>query len=122
MKKTAFFKGLVISLLFASTVGAQTAAVTPPVEGNSTTNLEAFRKALEQYRQEKYDVAIPAFESLAKEKGTLEEYSRFYLAQSLMKTKKMDEAEAELKKVLALSPNVKMSIEASNLLGQVAEQ
>ncbi|WP_231839170.1 transglycosylase SLT domain-containing protein [Bdellovibrio bacteriovorus] len=93
-----------------------------PVAGAQVTknDLEPFKKALDQFRAAKYDQAIPALQDILKEKTTLEEYVRFYLAQSYMKTSKWDDAEGELKKVLDLSPNVKMSIEASNLMGQIA--
>jgi len=105
-------KCIAISFLFvATTATAQT---------QKKDDLEAYKKALEQFRAAKYEEAIPAFEEILKEKTTLEEYVRFYLAQSFMKTQKPDQAEKELKKVLSLSPNVKMTIEASNLLGQVA--
>lgn len=111
MKKSAL-KCIVMSLLFASTAGAQ--------NPKDNSNLEAFKNALGQYRAAKYTEAIPLFEAMLKDAGNLEEYVRFYLAESYMKTQKIDEAEKELNKVLGLSPNVKMSIEASNLLGQVA--
>ncbi|MBO9665862.1 MAG: transglycosylase SLT domain-containing protein [Bdellovibrio sp.] len=82
--------------------------------------LDSFKKALEQFKASKYELAIPAFEDIAKRKTDLEEYSRYYLAKSLMQTKKLDEAEKELEKIQALSPNVKMSIEVQNLTGQIA--
>lgn len=103
-------KCIVISLLFSSMAGAQA----------PKNDLDAFKKALEQFRAAKYDEAIPGLEGILKDKSSLEEYVRFYLAQSFMKTNKLDQAEKELKKILDLSPNVKMTIEASNLLGQVA--
>ncbi|WP_413612446.1 transglycosylase SLT domain-containing protein [Bdellovibrio sp. HCB-110] len=103
-------KCIVISLLFSSMAGAQT----------PKNDLDSFKKALEQFRAAKYDEAIPGFEGVLKDKTNLEEYARFYLAQSFMKTNKLDQAETELKKILDLSPNVKMTIEASSLLGQVA--
>ncbi|KHD88332.1 MAG: lytic murein transglycosylase [Bdellovibrio sp. ArHS] len=101
---------LAVSLFVGSMAGAQT----------PKSDLESFKKALEQFRSSKYEEAISGFEGILKEKTTLEEYARFYLAQSFMKSNKLDQAEGELKKILELSPNVKMSIEASNLLGQVA--
>ncbi|QDK38501.1 transglycosylase SLT domain-containing protein [Bdellovibrio sp. NC01] len=82
--------------------------------------LESFKKAMESFKASKYEAAIPAFEEIAKQKTDLEEYAYFYLAQSYMKTGKMDDAEKELNKLQALSPNVKMSIEASSLQGQIA--
>lgn len=109
MKKTAL-KCIAMSMLWTSTAGAQAVK----------ENLDSFKNALGQYRAEKYAEAIPMFEAMLKDAGSLEEYVRFYLAESYMKTQKVDEAERELKKVLDLSPNVKMTIEASNLLGQVA--
>ncbi len=111
MKKTAL-KCIAMSLLLTSTAGAQLP--------NKENNLSDFKNALSLYRAEKYTEAIPTFEAMLKQSTSLEEYARFYLAQSYMKTKKTDEAEAQLNKVLDLSPNVKMSIEASNLLGQAA--
>lgn len=107
--KTAL-KCIVISLFIGSAAGAQ----------SSKNDIESFKKALEQYKAAKYAEVIPQLEDILKEKTTLEEYVRFYLAQSYMKTNKFDEAEKELKKVLSLSPNVKMTIESSNLLGQVS--
>lgn len=106
---------LVFSLTISSTVGAQLPALPAP-----KGDLESFKKALNQYKTAKYDEAIPAFENILKEKSTLEEYARFYLAQSFMKKAQWDQAETEFKKVLDLSPNVKMSIETNNLLGQIA--
>lgn len=103
-------KCIVFFLLIGSTAGAQ----------DAKGDLESFKKALALYRSEKYAEAVPSFEELLKEKTNLEEYARFYLAQSYMKTSKWDQAETEFVKVLSLSPNVKMSIEASNFLGQVA--
>ncbi|WP_374027437.1 transglycosylase SLT domain-containing protein [Bdellovibrio bacteriovorus] len=103
-------KCIVFSLLLGPVAGAQV----------TKNDLEPFKKALDQFRSAKYDQAIPALQDILKEKTTLEEYVRFYLAQSYMKTSKWDDAEGELKKVLDLSPNVKMSIEASNLMGQIA--
>jgi soluble lytic murein transglycosylase len=82
--------------------------------------LDSFKKALDQFKASKYELAIPAFEDIAKRKTDLEEYSRYYLAKSLMQSKKLDEAEKELEKIQALSPNVKMSIEVQNLTGQIA--
>lgn len=105
-----FLKCIVFSLLMGPLAGAQT----------TKNDLEPFKKALEQFRAAKYEEAIPAFQALLKDKTSLEEYVRFYLGQSYMKTSKWDEAEGELKKVLELSPNVKMSIETSNLMGQIA--
>ncbi|MEN0060194.1 MAG: tetratricopeptide repeat protein, partial [Bdellovibrio sp.] len=83
-------------------------------------DLEPFKKALQQYRDGQFPEAITSLQNLLKEKGHLEEYLRFYLAQSYMKTRSWDQAESELKTLLSLSPNVKMTIEASNMLGQVA--
>lgn len=103
-------KCIVISLLMSSLAAAQ----------GTKNDLESFKKAMEQFRAAKYEEAIPSFTAALKEKTDLEEYARFYLAQSFMKTAKWDDAENELQKILKLSPNVKMSIEASNLLGQVA--
>lgn len=103
-------KCMVMSLAISSTAGAQ----------GAKTDLDSFKNALEQFRSAKYEEAIPSLEGVLKEKTHLEEYVRFYLSQSYMKTGKWDLAEAELQKVLGLSPNVKMSIEASNYLGQVA--
>ncbi len=103
-------KCIAFSLLVGSTVGAQ----------GGKSDLDSFKKALEQFRAEKYTEAIPGFENALKENTHLEEYARFYLAQSYMKTKQLDLAEAELQKVLKLTPNIKMSIETSNLMGQVA--
>lgn len=103
-------KWIAFSLLAGPVAGAQTAK----------TDLEPLKKALEQFRAAKYEQAIPAFQEILKSDTSLEEYARFYLAQSFMKTSKWDDAETELKKVLSLSPNVKMSIEASNMMGQIA--
>lgn len=103
-------KCIAFSLLFGSTVGAQ--------EGKA--DLDSFKKALEQFRSAKYTEAIPGFENALKEHTHLEEYARYYLAQSHMNMKQWEQAEAELQKILKLSPNVKMTIEASNLLGKLA--
>src|SRR5690606_12592235 len=97
-------KCMAIVLVLSSTAGAQ------ELKADEKPQLESFKKALVQFRAGKFTTAIPTFEALAKEKGALEEYSRFYLAQALLKTQKLDDAEAELKTVLALSPNVKMTI------------
>lgn len=103
-------KCIVISLLFGSAAGAQA----------PKNDLYLLKKGMEQFRAAKYEEAVPNFETILKEKTSLEEYARFYLAQSYMKSGKLDLAEGEFKKILALSPNVKMSIEASNFLGLVA--
>lgn len=98
-----------------------TLMVTPLAGAESgKDNLKTFKTALEQFRGGKYDQAAPAFETLLKEKSDLEEYVRFYLGQTYLKLGKSDEAEKEFNRVLTLSPNVKMTIETSNLLGQVA--
>ncbi|MNK12112.1 Soluble lytic murein transglycosylase precursor [compost metagenome] len=83
-------------------------------------SLDPIKKAIADFNAGKYELAITQFETSLKEKSNLEEYLRFYLGQSYMKTGKTNEAEQEFKKVLALSPNVKMSLESSNYLGQVA--
>ncbi|MFS4460760.1 transglycosylase SLT domain-containing protein [Bdellovibrio sp. HCB2-146] len=111
----ASVNAILLSLLTASMAFAQA-----PAASEKNPSLESFKKALDQYKASQYDQAITSFEDLLKNKSSLEEYGRFYLAQSCMKTKKFDEAEKELVRVLDLSPNVKMSIEASNLLGQIA--
>lgn len=111
MNKTTL-KCIAMSLLLSSVGKAQLP--------NKENNIQEFKSALSLYRAEKYAEAIPSLEAMIKSATSLEEYARFYLAQSYMKTQKQAEAEAQLKKVLDLSPNVKMSIEASNLLGQVA--
>lgn len=103
-------KCIVISFFLSSMAGAQTVK----------NDLELLKKGMERFRAAKYEEAIPSFESILKEKTSLEEYARFYLAQSYMKSGKPDLAEGEFKKILNLSPNIKMSIEASNFLGLVA--
>ncbi|MGZ3771615.1 MAG: transglycosylase SLT domain-containing protein [Bdellovibrio sp.] len=108
MKNAA--KCFIASFCFSSMAGAQMLRA----------DIELLKKGIEQFKSAKYEEAIPNFESVIKEKSTLEEYARFYLAQSYIKTAKLDKAEGELKKVLSLSPNIKMSIEASNYLGLVA--
>lgn len=103
-------KCLAVSLVFSSVVGAQEAK----------NDLDGFKRALEKFRGAKYEEAIAGFESVLKEKNSLEEYVRFYLAQAYMKTQKLDQAESEFKKILDLSPNVKMTIETSSFLGQLS--
>ena len=83
-------------------------------------DLDSFKTALDAFKAAQYDTAIPAFENIAKRKTDLEEYARYYLAQAYLKTNKNEDAEKEIEKLQTLSPNVKMSIEASNLQGQVA--
>lgn len=112
----ATVSAFLFSVFTTSAVFAQTA----PVTAAKDAGLESFKKALEQYKASQYDQAITSFEDLVKVKSPLEEYGRFYLAQSCMKSNKFDQAEKELERVLSLSPNVKMSIEASNLLGKIA--
>lgn len=104
-------KCIIISLLVSSLASAQTVA---------KPNVESYKKAMESFRAEKYDQAIAGLQEALKTESDLEEYMRYYLARAYMNTSKFDDAETELKKVLSLSPNVKMSIESSNLLGQVA--
>lgn len=83
-------------------------------------SLESTKKALADFTAGKYEQAITQFETILKEKTSVEELLRLQLGQAYMKTGKMSEAEQQFKKVLDLSPNVKMSLEASNYLGQVA--
>jgi len=115
---------------------AAIAQTTTADKANKTLDgLDAFRAALTSFNSEKFDASIPLLEALlphAKNAeavaaatapaplAQLEEYTRFYLGQSLLKAGKVDEAEAEFQKVLKLSPNARMSIETSNYLGQVA--
>ncbi|WP_413560515.1 transglycosylase SLT domain-containing protein [Bdellovibrio sp. HCB209] len=82
--------------------------------------LDSFKKALDQFKAGKYEQAIPAFQTIAKNKTELEEYARYYLSQSYMKTAKLDEANTELAAIESLSPNVKMTIDVQNLMGQIA--
>jgi len=103
-------KCLAVSLVLSSFAWAQ----------ETKNDLDSFKRTLEKFRGAKYEEAIAGFESILKEKTSLEEYVRFYLAQAYMKTQKLDQAEVEFKKILELSPNVKMTIEASSLLGQVS--
>ena len=58
--------------------------------------LATFKNALDQYKAEKYDAAIPVFGEIIKQKTELEEYAHFYLAQSYLKTGKVTEAEKQL--------------------------
>ncbi len=109
-------KAVVISCLMACLVSTGALAESPEKD----SSLVAFKKAMDQYKASQYDQAVVSLENVLKEKTSLEEYARFYLAQSLIKISKWDDAERELQKILKLSPNVKMSIEVSNLLGQVA--
>ncbi len=85
---------------------------------------QSMRIALEQFRKADYQAAINSFQELLKsdtpKAQSIEEYVHFYLAQSYLKTRKFDEAEKELQMILKMSPNLKLSIETSNLLGQVA--
>lgn len=103
-------KYIAISFCFVSVAGAQA----------PKNDLELLKKGMERFRAENYAEAILNFETILKEKTSLEEYIRFYLAQSYMKSGKLELAEGEFKKILDLSPNVKMSIETANFLGLVA--
>lgn len=96
--------------LFALPVAAQ----------DKPVNLDALKDALNLFRGEKLDKAEVKFKELLQTPGHLEEYIRFYLGSVYLKQKKWGDAESEFTKVLNLSPNAKMSIEASNLLGQVS--
>ncbi|MDG0815906.1 transglycosylase SLT domain-containing protein [Bdellovibrio svalbardensis] len=106
--------------IFSSSVLFSSLAVSPAFAQSGKDELNSFKAALEQFKAAKYELAIPAFQEIANQKTDLQEYAHFYLAQAYMKTGKMDEAEKELVRVQDLSPNVKMSIDASNLAGQVA--
>jgi soluble lytic murein transglycosylase len=110
MRNQNFLKYFIIASGITSSVWAQ----------SGKDDLAPFRKALEQYRAAQYDTAITSFKDLLKSKSNLDEYAHFYLGQSLMKTNKLDEAEKEFNRVLELSPNARMSIEASDLIGQIA--
>lgn len=103
-------KSVLISLLVGPVAFAQ----------SGKDELDSFKKALDQFKATKYELAIPAFQDIAKNKTDLEEYARYYLAESFMKTSKFDEANQELEKIQTLSPNVKMGIDVQNLMGQVA--
>lgn len=115
----AIGRATVSAFLFSVITGSAVFAQTPVTPAKDPA-IENFKKALDQYKAAKYGEAITSFEDLVKVKSPLEEYGRFYIAQSCMKSNKFDQAEKELVRVLDLSPNVKMSIEASNLLGQIA--
>ncbi len=82
--------------------------------------LETFKKALGLFKVGKYEAAITAFEEIKNKKTDLQEYAIYYLAESRIKLNQWDNAEKDLNQILALSPNRKMTIEVSNLLGQVA--
>lgn len=82
--------------------------------------LDSFKNALSQFKAAQYEKAIQSFEAISKQKTDLQEYAHYYIAQSYMKTSKWDQAEKELEKIQKLSPNVKMSIEVSSMMGQVA--
>ncbi|WP_413586866.1 transglycosylase SLT domain-containing protein [Bdellovibrio sp. HCB274] len=81
--------------------------------------LDSFKKALEQFKANKYEQAIPAFQTIAQNKTEMQEYARYYLAQSYMKTSKLDEAYKELEAIQSLSPNVKMTIDVQSMMGQI---
>lgn len=111
---TSLKKWFVFSLISSTVIS------TAAFAQSGKEDLDSFKKALDAFKAAQYDTAIPAFENIAKRKTDLEEYARYYLAQAYLKTNKNEDAEKELEKLQTLSPNVKMSIEASNLQGQVA--
>jgi len=81
---------------------------------------DAFKNAMTHFKAGQYELATVDFQNLLKEKSELEEYTRFYLGQSFMKTGQNEKAEAEFKKILTLSPNARMTIETTNFLGQIS--
>lgn len=66
--------------------------------------------------------AAKVFEEFTKKSGALEEYARYYLGKSYMRTKKNELAQKEFEKVLTLVPNAKLRIETQTLLGQLLIQ
>lgn len=82
--------------------------------------LVEFNVALLNFKKQNFAVAATQFEDFLKNKSDLQEYAYFYLGSALLKNQKPVEAEKALQKALSMSPNLKLNIEASNLLGQIA--
>lgn len=79
-----------------------------------------FNTAYLIFQQNKYEEAAGLFKDFLATKSNLEEYAHYYLGRSYLKLQKKAEAEKELQEVLSLSPNLKLRIETSILLGQIA--
>ncbi len=113
-------KGLIFCLSLMSLPLAPMMASAQTDKNSDAKRIESLKKTIADFNAGKFAEVIPQFEAALGEKTNLEEYLRFYLGQAYLKTGKSDQAEKEFNKVLALSPNAKMSIESSNFLGQVA--
>jgi soluble lytic murein transglycosylase len=72
------------------------------------------------FQMEKYEKSALAFYEFIQLKSRLEEYGHFYLAQNYLKLGKDQMAEEELKKVLKMSPNLKLKNESQLNLALLA--
>ncbi|MFZ4405025.1 MAG: tetratricopeptide repeat protein, partial [Pseudobdellovibrionaceae bacterium] len=85
-------------------------------------NIQIFQDGYKLLQDKKWDESISAFQKQLLVKNNLEEYSRFYLAQAYFEKSEWELSKSELEKVLKLSPNVKMQLDANNLLGEISLQ
>ena len=108
-----FSLSLTLVPLFVSSVVAANPA-------ESAFNYEQFKGALSSFRENENEKALELLQQVLKDPKAPQDYVRFYLGKAYFNLGKFNEAEAELKKVLELSPNSKMSIETSYLMAQMA--
>ncbi|WP_413294722.1 transglycosylase SLT domain-containing protein [Bdellovibrio sp. HCB185ZH] len=111
MRTTKTVKSVLLSILLSAPLA---------MAQSNKDELDSFKKALDQFKSGKYEQAIPTFQTIAQNKSEMEEYARYYLSQSFLKTSKLDEAYKELEQIQKLSPNVKMTIDVQTTMGQIA--
>lgn len=93
-------------------------------KGTKATDPELlpFSMAMVHYKSGDYEKALAAYSELVKQSTSLEEYAYFYKAMSEFKLNKLNEAQADFKKVEELSPNAKLKNDSTSMLGQIALQ
>lgn len=77
-------------------------------------------KALLAMDLEKSELAQTVFQDLLKENTNLQEYVHYYYGRLLTQKKLYSEAKTQYEKILELSPNAKMQVEAQFQLAQIA--
>lgn len=106
-----FSLGLIIlPVFFASVVRAE----------EKTLEFKNLKGALVSLRKSDNEKAIELLKQMVQDPKAPQDYVRFYLGKAYFNLGKHAEAETEIKKVLELNPNSKMSIESSYLLSQIA--
>ena len=87
--------------------------------GEEEKSLIYFKLGQMYFDKSDWNLASENFNRVLAGKSTLEEYTHYYLGQIAVATNKLDEAEKSFRKILSLSPNVKLTIDASMALGKI---